>query len=162
MWGCAISKKNYKLSANQLEGLYNDLSHELKQLELSGSLTQDKVKQALDQYQRQAIKQKYLTEAQYKQLSNDISSSFAQPSWYQRILGRDNHFDTSFQTWMSTNVVQRLQQTCQAVQPGALPDLVDEEVPAVVGRVDEARRLHLRAHRVAEVVLVLLRGSAKG
>ncbi|OBZ82609.1 hypothetical protein A0J61_09340 [Choanephora cucurbitarum] len=103
-------EKNYKLSANQLEGLYNDLSHELKQLELSGSLTQDKVKQALDQYQRQAIKQKYLTEAQYKQLSNDISSSFAQPSWYQRILGRDNHFDTSFQTWMSTNVVQRLQQ----------------------------------------------------
>ncbi|KAI8376803.1 hypothetical protein BD560DRAFT_445552 [Blakeslea trispora] len=107
-------EKNYKLSANQLNGLYNDLSHELKQLELSGSLTQDKVKQALDQYQRQAIKQKYLTEAQYKELSSDIQSSFAHPTWYQRLLGTGhaNHFydDNSFHTWMSTNVVQRLQQ----------------------------------------------------
>ncbi len=36
------------------------------------------------------------------------------------------------------------------------PDLVDEEVPAVLGCVNQARGLHLVPHCIAEVVLVLL------
>ncbi|KAI8082604.1 uncharacterized protein B0P05DRAFT_537708 [Gilbertella persicaria] len=107
-------EKNYNLATNQANALMNDLSHELKQLELSGSLTQDKVKRALDQYQHKALKQKYLTEAQYKELANDIQSSFAHPTWYQRIFGTGpaNHFydDSSFHTWLTTSVVQRLQE----------------------------------------------------
>ncbi|CEP07731.1 hypothetical protein [Parasitella parasitica] len=121
-------EKQYKLSANNVEGLVNDISHELKQLELSGSLTQDKVKQALDQYQHKVVKQKYVTAAQWKEISNDIQSSFASPNWYQRIFGggpsHSKFFsDDSFHTWLTSSVTQRLQKN---------KELTKAEIDAVV------------------------------
>ncbi|KAL9546287.1 hypothetical protein MBANPS3_006732 [Mucor bainieri] len=121
-------EKQYKLSANNVDALSNDLSHELKQLELSGSLTQDKVKQALDRYQHKAIKQKYVTAAQWKDISNDIQGSFASPTWYQRIFGGGpSHSklfaEDSFHTWLTTSVTQRLQQN---------KDLTKAEIDSVV------------------------------
>ncbi|KAL7319625.1 hypothetical protein PS15m_002745 [Mucor circinelloides] len=127
-------EKQYKLSANNVNALSNDLSHELKQLELSGSLTQDKVKQALDQYQHKAIKQKYVTAAQWKDISNDIQGSFASPTWYQRIFGGGpSHSklfaDDSFHTWLTTSVTQRLQQN---------KDLTKAEVDSVIDTLKNA------------------------
>ena len=127
-------EKQYKLSANNVQGLSNDISHELKQLELSGSLTNDKVKQALDRYQHKAIKQKYVTAAQWKEISNDIQSSFASPTWYQRIFGSSpahskNFADDSFHTWLSSSVTQRLQQN---------KDLTKEEIDSVIDTLNKA------------------------
>lgn len=127
-------EKQYKLSANNVDALSNDLSHELKQLELSGSLTQDKVKQALDRYQHQAIKQKYVTAAQWKDISNDIQGSFASPTWYQRIFGGGpSHSklfaEDSFHTWLTTSVTQRLQQN---------KDLTKAEIDSVVDSLKNA------------------------
>lgn len=127
-------EKKYKLSGNNANGLTNDLSHELKQLELTGSLTQDKVKQALDQYRNKAVKQKYVTEAQWKQISNDIQSSFASPTWYQRVFGTGpTHYklfrDDSFQTWLSSSIAQRLQQN---------KELTKEEINSVLDTLKEA------------------------
>ncbi|GAN01119.1 hypothetical protein MAM1_0004d00550 [Mucor ambiguus] len=121
-------EKQYKLSANNVNALSNDLSHELKQLELSGSLTQDKVKQALDKYQHKAIKQKYVTAAQWKDISNDIQGSFTSPTWYQRIFGGGpSHSklfaEDSFHTWLTTSVTQRLQQN---------KDLTKAEIDSVI------------------------------
>lgn len=127
-------EKQYKLSANNVDALSNDLSHELKQLELSGSLTQDKVKQALDRYQHKAIKQKYVTAAQWKDISNDIQGSFASPTWYQRIFGGGpSHSklfaEDSFHTWLTTSVTQRLQQN---------KDLTKAEIDSVVESLQKA------------------------
>ncbi|KAK4516233.1 Prohibitin-2, subunit of the prohibitin complex (Phb1p-Phb2p) [Mucor velutinosus] len=127
-------EKQYKLSANNVDALSNDLSHELKQLELSGSLTQDKVKQALDKYQHKAIKQKYVTAAQWKDISNDIQGSFASPNWYQRIFGGGpSHSklfaEDSFHTWLTTSVTQRLQQN---------KDLTKAEIDSVVDSLNNA------------------------
>ncbi|KAI8639284.1 hypothetical protein BD408DRAFT_421696 [Parasitella parasitica] len=127
-------EKQYKLSANNIEGMVNDISHELKQLELSGRLTQDRVKQVLDQYQHKVTKQKYVTAAQWKEISNDIQSSFASPNWYQRIFGggpsHSKFFsDNSFHTWLTTSVTQRLQQN---------KELTKAEIDSVVDALQDA------------------------
>lgn len=108
-------EKQYNLAANAIDGFTTDLSHELKQLELSGHLTQDRVKQTLDQYQAKAIKQKYVTEAQWKDIANDIQGSFVNPTWYQRLFGtgptHSSFFDEdSFHTWVSTSLTDRVKQ----------------------------------------------------
>jgi hypothetical protein len=110
-------EKQYKLTAENVAAFTNDIEHELKQLELSGSLTQDKVKQSLDKLQHKAIKQKYVTEAQYKEIASDLESSFSSPTWFQKVFGgvtRSGHFnDDSFHTWLTSSVTQRLQENKQ-------------------------------------------------
>ncbi|KAI9487611.1 MAG: hypothetical protein EXX96DRAFT_475335 [Benjaminiella poitrasii] len=126
-------EKQYNLAANSVDGLVRDINHELKQLELSGNLKQEKVKQALDRYQTKAVKQKYVTTAQWKEISNDISSSFAGPTWYQRILGAPSHSkfydDNSFHTWLTTTISQRLETNKQ---------LTKEEVQSVIDTLKDA------------------------
>lgn len=107
--------KQYNLKTSNVDALSKDIAHELKQLQLHGALTHEKVKQALDQYKHNAIKQKYVTAAQWKEISNDIQGSFASPTWYQRIFGggpaHSKLFeDDSFHTWLSTSITQRLQE----------------------------------------------------
>ncbi|KAG2236161.1 hypothetical protein BDF21DRAFT_490496 [Thamnidium elegans] len=127
-------EKKYKLDANNVQSFTDDIQHELKQLELSGSLTQDKVKQSLDKLQHKAIKQKYVTAAQYKEIANELSSSFATPTWYQRIFhtgpSHSTHFtDDSFHTWISSSVTQRLQEN---------KELTKEEINAVLDTLKKA------------------------
>ncbi|GAA5816864.1 hypothetical protein MFLAVUS_010398 [Mucor flavus] len=127
-------EKKYKLDANNVQAFTDDIQHELKQLELSGSLTQDKVKQSLDKLQHKAIKQKYVTAAQYKEIAKDLSSSFATPTWYQRIFhtgpSYSSHFtDDSFHTWISSSVTQRLQEN---------KELTKDEINAIVDTLKKA------------------------
>lgn len=127
-------EKKYKVDANNVQAFTDDIQHELKQLELSGSLTQDKVKQSLDKLQHKAIKQKYVTAAQYKEIANELSSSFATPTWYQRIFhtgpSYSSHFtDDSFHTWISSSVTQRLQEN---------KELTKDEINAIVDTLKKA------------------------
>lgn len=106
---------SYKLSTENVNALTNDLQHGLKQLELSGSLTYDKVKQTLDRLQHKAVQQKIITEAQFKELANDIQDSFTRPSWYQRLLGTvpstsDLFPEDSYHTWLKSTITTRLEQ----------------------------------------------------
>ncbi|GAA5805867.1 hypothetical protein HPULCUR_011393 [Helicostylum pulchrum] len=127
-------EKKYKLDANNVQSFTDDIQHELKQLELSGSLTQDKVKQSLDKLQHKAIKQKYVTAAQYKEIANELSSSFATPTWYQRVFhtgpSHSSHFtDDSFHTWIASSITQRLQEN---------KELTKDEINAIVDTLKKA------------------------
>jgi nucleoid DNA-binding protein len=127
-------EKEYNLKANNIDALTNDIAHELKQLELRGALTQEQVKQALDQYQHRAVKQKYVTAAQWKNIANDIQGSFVSPTWYQRLFGvgpaHSKLFEEdSFHTWLSTSVTQRLQEN---------KELTKDEINATVETLKEA------------------------
>lgn len=127
-------EKQYKLSTNDIDAFTNDIQHELKQLELSGSLTQDKVKQSLDKLQHKAIKQKYVTAAQYKEIARDLESSFVTPTWFQRVFrtgpSHTGYFtDDSFQTWISSSVTQRLQEN---------KELTKDEINAIVNTLKKA------------------------
>lgn len=125
-------QKKYHLSADNVQAFSDDIQHELRQLELSGSLTQDKVKQSLDKLQHQAIKQKYVTEAQYKEIANNLQSSLAPPTWYQRVFSgptRSTFDDASFSSWIASSVTQRLQQN---------KDLTKDEINAVIDTVKKA------------------------
>lgn len=127
-------EKHYKLSANTVQAFADDIQHELKQLELSGSLTQDKVKQSLDKLQHRAVKQKYVTAAQYQEIARDLESSFTTPTWFQRVFhtgpSHSNHFsDDSFHTWITSSVTQRLQEN---------KELTKTEIDAVVDTLKKA------------------------
>ncbi|KAI8878128.1 hypothetical protein K501DRAFT_297833 [Backusella circina FSU 941] len=107
-------EKNYKISAINVEGLSDDIKHNLKQLQLSGSLQQEQVKQSLDELGRNALKKKYVTESQWKEIASDLESSFNNnPSWLQRTFsGWSSHSDPnqSIQNWVDKNVMNRLEQ----------------------------------------------------
>lgn len=138
-------EKQYNLAANAIDGFTSDLSHELKQLELSGQLTQDRVKQALDKYQTKAIKQKYVTGAQWKDIANDIQGSFANPTWYQRLFGtgptHSSFFDEdSFHTWLTTSLTQRLQEN-KALTKQEIDDVLQTLKQAIQSTTSSAQDL---------------------
>lgn len=122
----------YKLKADAIQAFTDDVQHELRQLELSGSLTQDKVKQSLDKLQHKAIKQKYLTASQYKEISNDLQSSFATPTWFQKLFGSSTsaYFtDDAFHNWISNTITHRLQEN---------KDLTKEQIQSIVDTLKSA------------------------
>ncbi|KAG1472615.1 hypothetical protein G6F56_001431 [Rhizopus delemar] len=119
---------SFKLSTENANALTTDLQHSLKQLELSGSLTHDKVKQSLDKLQHKIVRQKILSESQFKELSLDIQSHFGQPTWYQRLLGQtpstsDLFPEDSYHTWLKSNVGSRLEEN---------KELTKDEIAAVI------------------------------
>ncbi|KAI7899626.1 uncharacterized protein BX663DRAFT_489072 [Cokeromyces recurvatus] len=133
-------EKQYNLADNSVDGLLRDVNHELKQLELSGNLKQDKVKQALDKYQTKAVKQKYVTAAQWKEISKDIESLFAshRPPWYQRIFSgasttnqprfyNDDH--NAFHSWLTKDVAKRLETN---------KELSKEEIQSIIDTLKDA------------------------
>lgn len=125
-------QKQYQLKANNIKAFTDDIQHELRQLELSGSLTQDKVKQSLNKLQHKAIKQKYVTAAQYKEIQKDLESSFASPTWFQRLFGpsTSGYFtDDSFHTWISSTITQRLQEN---------KNLTKDQIQAIVDTLKSA------------------------
>ncbi|KAG1053390.1 hypothetical protein G6F43_004529 [Rhizopus delemar] len=121
--------QSYKLSTENANALTTDLQHSLKQLELSGSLTRDKVKQSLDKLQHKAVKQKIITESQYKELARDIEDNFAtSPSWYQRLLGwapatSDLFPEDSYHHWIKSTIGKRLEEN---------KELTKDEVTSVI------------------------------
>ncbi|KAI8890628.1 hypothetical protein K501DRAFT_328240 [Backusella circina FSU 941] len=114
----------YKLASTNVDALIKDIKHRLTQLEISGHLTQDRVKNALDQMQHDAVQKKYITETQWKDISTDLESSFAGPNWLQRVLSGWGGYvsdsskfpEKSIHTWIDQNVVQRLEQNKELTQ----------------------------------------------
>jgi hypothetical protein len=86
-----LLQQNKQINQQQLEGYIKDMQHQLRQLELQGALTNDKVEQTLDKYYRKLLKNKVISESTMASLKNDIKSNFQskvyqpKPAWYQRI-----------------------------------------------------------------------------
>ncbi|CEG76858.1 hypothetical protein RMATCC62417_11694 [Rhizopus microsporus] len=125
---------SYKLSSENANDLINDIQHSLKQLELSGALTRDKVKHSLDKLQHKAVKQKIITESQFKELAKDIEDSFYSPTWYQRLLNwapstSDVFPDDSYHTWLKSTITNRLQEN---------KELTKEQIAGVVDTLKSA------------------------
>jgi hypothetical protein len=114
----------YKLASTNVDALIKDIKHRLTQLEISGHLTQDRVKNALDQMQHDAVKKKYITKTQWKDIATDLESSFAGPNWLQRILtgwggyvSDSSKFpEKSIHTWVDQHVGKNLEQKKEFTQ----------------------------------------------
>lgn len=88
----------------------------------------------MDRLQHKAIKQKYVTAAQYNEISRDLQSSFVTPTWFQRVFhtgpSHTGYFtDDSFHNWISSSVTQHLQEN---------KELTKEEINAVIDTLKKA------------------------
>ncbi|KAI8147456.1 hypothetical protein BJV82DRAFT_664692 [Fennellomyces sp. T-0311] len=94
----------HEINKNNVEALLSMLQHALRKLELRGELTREKVFAELDKIKHKAIERHLANEAQWKQVVNDISMSFASDAWYRRFLGGRYHRhsdegDDGFHRW---------------------------------------------------------------
>lgn len=122
-------KQTYKLSTENANALANDIQHGLKQLELSGSLTREKVKRSLDRLEHKLVQQGILTESQFKQVALDIQNKFTNPTWYQRLWGSNLFQDDAYHTWLQSTITRRLEK---------MKGLEEEEIKSVVERLKQA------------------------
>ncbi|KAI8388843.1 uncharacterized protein BYT42DRAFT_592548 [Radiomyces spectabilis] len=123
-------QKQYNLADNNLQGLMDALQHDLRQLELHNELTKERVKQSLDKLHHRVVKQKYVSEAQWKEIANDLESSFESQTWYQKFLGKQPTFsgqDDAYHTWLNS-IANRLEKN---------KDLTKEQVQSVLDTVRE-------------------------
>jgi len=104
-------EKSYRLGQNDVQAVIDNIQHNLKELELQGDLTRERVKESLDKLKHDAIAKKHLTDAQWKEIREDIESSFASPTWYQRVFGTTRRFpEGSFYAWLEkSGIPQRLE-----------------------------------------------------
>jgi hypothetical protein len=81
-------EEQHHVSRDHVQALTDQLGHDLRSLEIRGELTRERVSEALDHAKHQALRKKWVTEAQWKQLANDLEASFTTESWYRRFLGK--------------------------------------------------------------------------
>ncbi|KAG1140202.1 hypothetical protein G6F37_009177 [Rhizopus arrhizus] len=79
-------EKKTKLAQNDADDIYTNLRHQLRQLELKGQLTKDRVQAVLDKIRHEVIEQKLMTEAEWKRAHSHFESTYVKPTWYQRVL----------------------------------------------------------------------------
>ncbi|EPB85384.1 hypothetical protein HMPREF1544_07844 [Mucor circinelloides 1006PhL] len=98
--------KNTHLAKNDIDAFITDLKHQLRQLELKGQLSKERVKAVLDKAHHQAVKQKLLTEDQWQKAYHSVESHYQQPSWFQRVItGKSSIVDdgaAAFNHWMQS------------------------------------------------------------
>lgn len=131
--GLKIKLEEYlHLSKENADLLTNELQHEMRQLELRGELTKEKLAARLDRIKYKALKQKWVTEAQWKEVQNDLESAFMSEAWYRRFLGKpvtsDNYEDDGFHRW-ANRLKARLQRN---------KDLTEQQIKAVIDTIKEA------------------------
>lgn len=113
------------LSKSNMDALLSEIQHSLRQLELQGELSRDRVSQALDRLRKRAIKQKIVTEAQWRDIYNDVLSPFESQTWYQRVIHRyptNAGASTSLNRWLQ-HVASRLLRA---------KDLTEDQVGSVI------------------------------
>ncbi|KAI9481291.1 MAG: hypothetical protein EXX96DRAFT_502867 [Benjaminiella poitrasii] len=84
---------NSHLARNDLQGFLTNLKHQLRRLELKGELTQDRVRAVLDKAHHQAIRQRIMTEDEWRKAYSVFQSYYQKPHWYQRVLGLKSEAD---------------------------------------------------------------------
>ncbi|KAI9307059.1 hypothetical protein BJ944DRAFT_177200 [Cunninghamella echinulata] len=146
-------QENKDLNQQQLDGYINDMQHQLRQLELQGSLTSDKVQQTLDKYYRKLVKNKVISESTLAGLKNEIQSTFQstvhqpQPRWYQRIFSFKSHPYTTHVEEEAANAKSSVNQWLDHVQERLkeLNVLTNEQLDIIREQLNElitSKRLH--------------------
>lgn len=105
--------KQTGLANNNVESFVTDLKHQLRQLELKGQLSKDRVQAVLDKAHHQAIRQKIMTESEWDKAYSFFETSYQEPSWYQRVLRLKPNVEegsSSFNNWIQS-VIDRVAST---------------------------------------------------
>lgn len=104
-----IQKQN-SLVRNDINGFFTNLQHKLRQLELKGQLSKDKIESVLDSAHTEAVRQKIMTESEWQRAYRTFKSSYQTPAWYQRLLGVKATMDdgaSSLNSWIQS-VIDRV------------------------------------------------------
>ncbi|KAI9270816.1 hypothetical protein BY458DRAFT_546964 [Sporodiniella umbellata] len=107
-------EKHAKLTGNSAESLLTNMKHQLRQLELKGQLSKERVASVLDKVRHRIVAEKLMTEAEWKRAYAHFESSFVRPNWYQRLLRLKPDIpdmeSSSIRNWVQTvmNNVARL------------------------------------------------------
>ncbi|KAG2196667.1 hypothetical protein INT47_012126 [Mucor saturninus] len=102
--------KQTGLAKTNVDSFVTDLKHQLRQLELKGQLSKDRVQAVLDKAHHQAIRQKIMTESEWNKAYSTLEASYQEPSWYQRVLRLKPNVEegsSSFNNWLQS-VVDRV------------------------------------------------------
>ncbi|KAI9268945.1 hypothetical protein BDA99DRAFT_434826 [Phascolomyces articulosus] len=124
MTGLKIKLEQQKsLSDDNMEALIETVQHKLRQLELQGQLSRDRIIQSLGSIKHDLTKKKIINEAQWREVYNDLSSSFDEnrPAWYQRVFTTSKTKEdaaASLNRWLQT-VHASLQQQAELTQQQA-------------------------------------------
>ncbi|GAA5801285.1 hypothetical protein EDC94DRAFT_541233 [Helicostylum pulchrum] len=97
--------KHKGLAGNNAESFITNLKHQLRQLELKGQLSKDRVQAVLDKAHNQAIRQKILTESEWDKAYSFFTNSYQKPTWYQRVLQLNPSVEdgsSSFNNWLQS------------------------------------------------------------
>ncbi|KAI8097656.1 uncharacterized protein BX664DRAFT_347617 [Halteromyces radiatus] len=83
-------EQQHEMTQHDIDGVLADVQHRLRQLELQGQLSRDKVDQAIDKVHHRLANKKSISESFWKTMKNDVSTQFAESyyrptTWYQRI-----------------------------------------------------------------------------
>ncbi|KAG2221956.1 hypothetical protein INT45_010480 [Circinella minor] len=114
MSGLKIKLEQQKaLSDENTEALIDTVQHRLRQLELQGQLSRDRIAQSMNAVKHDLIKKKVVTESQWREISNDLSSSFTENKpWYQRVFtARKDDAASSLNRWLQSVQNRLLQST---------------------------------------------------
>lgn len=99
------AKKHTHLAQNDFDAFITNLKHELRQLELKGQLSKDRVQAVLDKAHSQAMRQKIMSEAEWNKAYLHFKSRYEEPTWYQRVLRLKPEVDdgtSSFNRWIQS------------------------------------------------------------
>jgi hypothetical protein len=139
----SLSKHSH-LARNDVAGFLTNLKHELRQLELKGQLTKDRIEAVLDKAHREAIRQKIMTEAEWKKAYTHFESRYQPPPWYQRVLGARPVVDdgaSTFNLW-AKSITSRISH---------FGDLTKEQIKDIEEQVRESI-LNTDIHRLGDKV----------
>ncbi|ORZ24154.1 hypothetical protein BCR42DRAFT_446125 [Absidia repens] len=81
-------EQQHNLSKQDLDSFINIIQNSLRQLELKGQLTGDRVGQAIDKVQRQMAHKKSITEGLWESIKNEVGSQFIGAHHYPSLLQR--------------------------------------------------------------------------
>lgn len=126
-------EKQKALTQHDIDYLISDIRHHLRQLELQGQLSGDKVSQALDKVRRQVSNKKTMTDSSWKSIKNDAIARFHRheqtPIW-QRVFSSSssppsvNQVKQSIDQWLDQ--VQTQLQSLQVMTDQQLVSVMDQ------------------------------------
>ncbi|KAI7860717.1 hypothetical protein BDC45DRAFT_492660 [Circinella umbellata] len=158
-------EKQHQINKNTIGALIDLLQHALRRLELRGELSRENVFTELDKVKHKAIEKKLVTEAQWKQLVNDVAGSFATDAWYRRFLGGRYHLqhetdDDGFYRWKH-HLKRRLKDKNKKLTPEQLDQTLQTVQRAIHNTPDATKLANPRWwHRVEHDLKRTLKSSS--
>ncbi|KAI9353105.1 hypothetical protein BD770DRAFT_436392 [Pilaira anomala] len=90
---------------NDLDPFITNLKYKLRELELKGQLSKERVQAVLDSAYHHAMRHKILTEDEWDEAYDTFTNIYQQPSWYQRVLSLKPNVEegaSAFNNWIQS------------------------------------------------------------